>query len=401
MAALAVEQAELLDTQLNRTLIRFIALGSDQLSYFDDKRHLQETGLRKYVSLRFLRANADGTAVPRSVGDTPTGDALQLADGTVLRGKFAGVTPEGQVLWATDRFGKLPFKLDNIVRFDKPAPAPPPQKKKDEPEAKPDADKPPAVATPAPKVEPPALPPAAPTSGGGGDTNDHITLTNGDQLTGFVETITATELALTVDKQTIKLPWDRIASVALANPLKPLPGVWVSFEGGSHVKVDNLTIDGKSITGDILGKHVQTPAGYVLQVDFATRHRLIRLGDLESTVVSGGTVFGVPMPPRFEPDRASLHAPVSVKFQLPAGALRFAAIAYIDPTDLDWADLKLIVADGKGQLASEHLSAAKPGAQVNVAPRDKTLILTVDEAANGPVRDRLTLDQAVLLVETK
>jgi hypothetical protein len=370
--ARAVEPAQLVDRELASLPIQFVSLSPDRLSYFDSKRQLQETSLRPYVSLRFSRDPIEPSARQDADSADPAG-TLELVDGHLLPGRFAGVDAEGRLLWKTESFGVVALPLDRLVAFDKAA-------------AHAHADDHPSADAPAAAPDPAA---------------DHVTLLNGDRLAGFIEKIDEGFLSLQVNGQSLALPWDRVAAVRLSNPPKPAPGLWAQLEDGSRLLVDNATMDQHRLTGKTLGdRKVDLPAALVLSIDFAQRHRLIRLAELDWAVAPAPAgVFGVVIPPVLAADHARLHAPLTLRFDLPAGTRRVAFRADIEQGSTDWADMVLHVADGKGSLFSQRLNAQAPMAQVNIAPRDRQLILHLDEAVNGPIRDRLELTDAVVLVE--
>lgn len=385
-AAHAVEPAQLLDRELNSLPIQFISLSTDRLKYFDAKRQLQETSLRQYVSLRFERQPMDPAALaPRDSAEAQY--PLSLSDGHVISGQFAGVDEQGRVKWKTDSFGTIAFALDRIRQFAKPAPVDP-RKAAADPQGE--------TLAPIAALEPPApLDPSA----------DQAELANGDRLAGFVEKIDAKNLTLQVNGQSLALGWERVARVTLANPIKPAPGIWVNLEDNSRIRVDDIVMDGQRLTGKALeGRSVELATAMVISIDLTLRQRLVRLGDLEwSAVTEAGaayrSVFGVNIPPQLTGDQARLHAPLTLRFELPAGAKRFAAAADLEEGSTDWGDLVLKISDGKGELFNQRLNGASPGAKINLALRDRRLLIHLDEGVNGPIRDRLILSRAVILVE--
>jgi hypothetical protein len=299
----------------------------------------------------------------------PSGRLLQLADGQRLRGQFAG-GDGGALQWSTKRFGELSIELDDLHR-----------------------------AVLVPEDQSPDLAALAEAASSG---DDAILLANGDTLTGFIEAAGAEGLEVEIEGQRLTLGWDRIAALQLPNPVRRDPAVWLRLRDGSRLRVEKAALDGETFTGEAFGgKPIEVPTDAVAAVDFFKRHRLMPLGRLEATTVSGGHVFGVPMPPEVEGERARLHAPLALRFGLPEGARRFAADAALEEGDGSrWADLQLSVRHGQGERFSERLKANRPEARVNVGLRDRTLTIRLGEGANGPIRDRLRLRNAVLLVET-
>jgi hypothetical protein len=149
----------------------------------------------------------------------------------------------------------------------------------------------------------------------------------------------------------------------------------------------------------VLGNPVEILTSKLRAIDFAEHHRMIPLGDLPFKVVSGGTVFGVDYPPVPRGDGIALHAPIAVRFDLPERVHRFAATASLDHDSLDWADMILIISDGRGELFKQRLNAQTPEVRINAEPRDRTLTVELDEGAQGPIRDRLGLQRAEVLID--
>ena len=115
---------------------------------------------------------------------------------TCCAASLPGSISRQQVLWQSDRFGKLAFKLDVIVRFDKPLlPAP-------KPKAEPAKAAPstlmalrPCMRSPAPPLlpPPPSPRPSSRPPRKWGALTDRVDCTNGDRLSGFVDSVSHTE----------------------------------------------------------------------------------------------------------------------------------------------------------------------------------------------------------------
>lgn len=365
--ALAVREATLIDGELKRIPVRFVSLDGDRLTYFDSERRLTTVKSDSKLALRFDR---DAKPAPGSEGAAPADvqalHTLRLRDATVVRGRMVGVDNAGRLLWKSPALGDYAADLDAVTSFSVADVA---------------ADRPALRAT----------------------SDDIIELINGDRLTGFVDQITAEKLVLSVEDTPIDLTWDRIARVALANPIKQSPGTWVTLVGGTRVRGDNARLDDSGLaieTAD--GRQVASPLAGVRAIEFAVARRLAPIDQASYEVTSGGDVFGVPMPPVINGDRVQLHAPVSVTFELPDGANRFATTASLDPADLKWADCVIVIADEKGELARQRLNADTPRVELSVVSRSPggKLRVTIEPGVNGPVRDRVTLWDTVFLVKS-
>ncbi len=355
VAARAVEDIELMGPDLQRRPARLVSLGAGRLSYFDTERRLRAEAVEDLVSLRFDRKPL-----------TPTEPALTFADGQVLYGTFSGVGPKGLLQWKTETFGVMEIPLDRVMRMAGPA------------HAGVDAE---------PSVE-----------------HDTILLANGDLMHGLIDTLQAGGPRLLRDGIAVDLPWSAVASVALANPVIEDPGLWVVLVHGHRLRIQNPRLEsGRLRATSALGKDLDLPLETVRELIFATRYRLVPVASLKHVVAGRSDVFGLSWPPQFDAFAAQLHAPLSLQLMLPSGAVRFAAEASIDAEDLDWADLTMSIANDRNQkLFEQRLNAATPRAAVNVSTKG-TRQLTIDlaEGINGPIRDRLKLGAAAVLIDQR
>ena len=350
-AAQAAVDADLIDRQLQRRSIRFVSYADGQIRYFDADRQLRTSDVQPFVALRLLRENMESEESPGS---------LWLVDGHVIHGHLDGVNDEGHLVWQSGLLGRLMVPLDQVRIIYKGA-----------------------ARTP---VDVPAG-------------TDRIMLVNGDVLVGYVSNIASDTIAIDTAQRTVQVPWARVASVRLGNAPRPRPGVWVRLVDGGYVRLDHLRIDPDTVAGiGFDGRAVSFPARKLEQVDFAEQERLVPLGDMPRQIVSGGEVFGVPMPPRMDADAADLHAPIVVRFELPPGASRFAADVALASSDHAWADMVLSIVDEKGDLLKQRLNRDQPSARINIAVRSGELTVRLDEGVNGPVQDRLRLTNAFVLI---
>lgn len=358
--SLALEPAVLLDADLREQAIQFMSYADGALRFFGEDRLLASLDEDKVVRIEFSRP-APPTA----------GGRLILSDGHEITGRFDGVDGDGKLIWATEKLGEFSISLDDIHAW-----------------------------TTAHALSGDAA--AKLSAGSAQETgeNDTVLLTNGDSLDGFVEGLTPQALRLQRGDQTLDLPWQSVHRVTLANPIVHKPGFWVTTAAGDRLRVDHAQLTGGRLSGRVLGGVFDDLEHRA--IEFTHKHRLVPLGELPHKTVSGGRVFGVERPPTIGPaDKSSvrLHAPIAVRYELPIGTRRFIARAAIQEQDLGWADMVLIVSDDRGELMRQRLWRSQPDARVNVVPRGPTLTLTLDEAAAGPIRDRLGLSDAAVLVE--
>lgn len=351
--ARAAEPATLTPRSLRREPVRLVAFSGGELRYFNAERNLAGMGVAEAVRLEFER---DDTSPPASA-------SLRLIDGQSLPGSLAGVAEGGKLRWQSAHLGVLEVELDSVSSFHASS-----------------------------KATPGALP--APGE------SDTVTLSNGDTINGFIDALSPQGLKVERDGQKVELAWDAVDAVVLANPVREPPGVWLNLVGGGRVRVEGLEVSGEAARGKVMGQAAEIPLASIRSIDFFERHRLVGLSDLPHKVAAGGKVFGVDYPPVLREGRVDLHAPLTLRFDLPSGARRFAATASLDPKGLDWADLVLTVSGDGGELFKEHLQGGKPESSLLVEIQGLSLTLQLDEGAKGPIRDRLTLRDAHLLIET-
>ncbi len=350
---LAAEPATLIDAQLQRRSVQLVGYSDGTLRYFDEDRSLTSTAADRLVRLEFSRPSAK-----------PSASLLRLNDGQVLLGRFEAVTDQGKLRWQTDDLGRIEIELDRIRSFQVRAPQGP---------APPDA-------TPA-------------------EQNDSIRLVNGDVLQGFVESLASKHLKLTRDGQTVELAWDRIAAVALANPVTQKPGLWVALASGHRLFVQNLQITGSRATFTAADRRIERPLSDIVNVDFAQKYRLVPLEQRTWKVVAGGRVLGVDSPPQWLDHTLQLRAPITLEFDLPPTATRLAAQPWIDPEKHDRADMTLNILQGPAERVTHHLKAGQPFPTLNIELKSTRLVFQLDEGPDGPIHDILQLKDPLLLVE--
>lgn len=368
--ARALTGATLVDAELQAQPVKLASLQGGTLSYFDDDRRLQQRPASEFVMLRSI---GDDVALSASKGPQPT---LVLVDGQRIAGHWLGVTGDGQRLrWSHPVLGEITAPLEDIRGVELSAELP--------------AEQP----------------------------GDQVVLGNGDALTGFVEGLgdASVQLVPQGSDQAVPLPIERVAALRLANPTEPMPtGVQtVILRDGTRLYAQDLQIGGDqarfdaSLPGQAIAD-VALPLESIQRVELtADGYRLVDVAELPREVLAGGSTFGFARPPRIDGDDVVLHAPVRLAIDLPEGAARFAATAWLDlagvPADRhDWAACELTVQDPSGApLAdSQHLDAAHGRTELNVPVTGRRLVLELDPSVNGPILDRVRLIDGVVLIKS-
>ncbi|MAE61082.1 MAG: hypothetical protein CMJ49_06970 [Planctomycetaceae bacterium] len=328
-------------------------------------RRIDMDAIHRALAMRELQAAmGDGERDETGAAEADTIGQIHLTDGQRMTGKMAGVI-DGQTLrWRTDH-ATVAVSLDKIVWIG--------------PMGR-DARA------------------AAPVS------TDVIELTNGDHAAGLVESIDADGVTINLDEQSMRIDWPRVQSMRLINPERLAGGAWLWLNDGSRLLVGEPLITRERVTARWFGEHeVDLPRTTLREMRFTRQYELIRLADLSPTIRSGGVVFGVPMLPEHRGGKIFLHAPIEVAYALPKRASRFAATGSLEAADLNWADMDWTVGTGVGETARMRIHAEQPTATVNLPlggrGRGGELTIGLETGRNGPVRDRLTLVDAMILVK--
>ncbi len=373
--ARAITPATLVGEDLQAQAVNLQGAREGQLLYFGEDRVLRTEPLDRFLQIRDLPG-------AETVSPGPDSSTIVLSDGQRFAGQWLGVSSDGRTIqWRHPLLGDLTLALDRVrtISFRSP-------------------------------LEPgPGVAPAA----------DLVQLVNGDRLEGFVTDLTADGVAFAPDGAAagdppVLLPFDRLAVIRLANPDAPptKSAHHLVLNDGSRLAGENLTIAGKTVAmtltvprSDGAAASVDIPLAFVSRIDLASpRGRLADLGEATMTVTGGGTVFGVAMPPAMSDVGLRLHAPVTLRLNLPPGSARFAAQAVLDlQAGADarrWADLDLIVRDSRRVLLRQRLHAGEPTAVINIPLTEPELIIELDPGLNGPVMDRLLLLKPTLFIQT-
>ncbi len=226
---------------------------------------------------------------------------------------------------------------------------------------------------------------------------------------GFVTSLgtDGVELKTADQGQTIKLPMERVSALMMSNrPQLPKPGqhmVWL--EDGSRILAKDLTMGDQNLKIQPLLSDVTAsiPLKWVRRIDLSTPAGVLRSLTGLSMMSTGGVVFGVAMPPQIAGSQIHIHAPVTLGFDLPTGTARFWARVELDTRDQAaqvrrWADMNLVIRIDAKEVGQFHIDAAQPAVEINLPVTGRRMSLEAAPGINGPVMDRLTIEDAVLLV---
>ena len=326
-----------------------------------------------------MAAAAVSTALPSASrrAISPGAEAvLELTDGQRFPGRPAETSGEDDALiWSHPTFGLITAPIDSIARI--------------------------------------AMNSGASASAFTGDNllNDQLALVNGDRLVGFVLSL-GDPVEFEVDSETIELPRDVISEARFANPPSPMSGMVVWLDDGSVAVVASLeTRLDENVSVQLPGGQTAlVPLNEVRAVAFDAG-RLRALASLEivsqrpvgergvfdpvrviaSTGAKGATDLNTP--------GVELPGPMEVRWSLPAGAMRFAAVAELPLESLPWGDLEIVVSQSGTELLRERLNQSQPRAEFSLVVQPGELRVTVEPGANGPISDRVLLRRPLLLIE--
>jgi hypothetical protein len=288
---------------------------------------------------------------------------------------------------------------------------------------------------------------------------DLVILANGDRLTGFINALEMDKVSFQPKgkRQALQLEIKNIRSIHLANPAEAqIKFHAITLTDGSRVLAKRFSVIGQTMsvslitdqdasnanTGNTGVAPVAIPLKKVSRVDLADpSRRLVDLSALPSKTLAGGKVFGLAMPVRAQGTAFRMHAPVTVQFELPPGAVRFSAEAQLDVDSSKaesvkgnlgkansgkvssakgkpgrasssesarstrqgsvdrshWADFVVKVRVDDVELESYHIHTQQRRVRINVAAKGRVLTIELDPGRNGPVMDRLYLTNAIIL----
>lgn len=395
------------DLQPQRVTIQGLSDGT--LTYFDTQRRLQSEPASRFVQIRFVAGteNATRESSPTTAPATQPAGAIsiELTDGQRLVGPFVDTIEQGQKLRvrvgseAAAWMAVVPLEQVRVLAWNSPAPAPGI-----------------SVNMTMPEEESAAA-------------SDRVVLSNGDRIEGFVTELSEKGLTLRLAGESAgqsTLPLDRLARVQLNNP---------RIEAASNQAVvrwkEGMALRGSDVRiGVESGQNVlrfrpalandeamscEVPVSVLSAVDLNSRvGRLVSLADLPMKVTGGGTLLGLSAAPVARRGALELHAPVTLRVELPAGTTRLSAIAElalpadVSPAARAWADVNLSLKQGQTTLADLRLNSQQPMQAIN-APLEVgasggaggELFIVVDPGVNGPVLDRVRLREAMVLVRRK
>jgi hypothetical protein len=316
--AIAVTPVTLIGPDLEPKRVNLQGLDDESLSFFDADRQYRTLPVDRVLQLRELSKPPAPTQADAARG------WIETADGQKIYGTLdVEHTTRDKIAWANPTLGLIEVGVDDIK----------------------------SVALRAMAVP-------AKGEGEAAVRDDRIVLANGDSILGMLIGAGAEGVEIKVGDaaEPAKLPWERLRGFVLFNaaPRKQQPAHRIWLADGSRLLARKLSLVADQISFQPLFKPIKPSGGAaavapasdanlllpfsrLTRIDlFATAdpshatRRLIDLADVPMKTVSGGEVFGVPLPPYSDELGLHMHAPVKTAFTLPPGAKRFAATAELD-----------------------------------------------------------------------
>ena len=364
----------LIDNRLRARTVRVVGLDDTTVSYIDAGGLIRSEPFSEFVAL----LPADGTVPP------PPIVGLWLADGQRLAGDLrGGDAVEGLVRWAHPALGVLDVSLEflAVARLLRAG----------------ETTREPASTVPLDA--------------------DAVVLTNGDLVTGFVQSIGATTKVET-GGAVREVERERIARVHIANPpgLPSGSAVWLAdgsivVVGGIHTgptgvvrlhpALDKSAPAGSEGSAVGVGREDLRLANIVAVAFDAARivplsgiapaeQRAIGRDWAAPLIAGGGDVLWAA--------DLSMPGPMSVSWDVPAGRLWMTAEL---PADMwTWGDCELVVSVGGAEAKRTRLWAEHAAEDVVVdLPSAGRLTITLEPGRYGAIQDRVVLRRAVVVRE--
>ncbi|HYE03050.1 MAG TPA: hypothetical protein VD963_07425 [Phycisphaerales bacterium] len=316
---------------------------------------------------------------------------LRLVDGRLYPGRPAlAERPDADtVVWAHPTLGTLRFSIDEVA-----------------------------------SITPGGVLPPRPAASEG----DMVRLANGDTLRGLVEEIGPTVSVLPEGAAApVSLAMDRVTWLTLANEPAAPRGAVVWLADGTAAGVDGVSVSGGRAELRVSGAEhaasgvpgprlVSVPATEVraLVLDAARLRALasLRVAEQAPALARRRPLALIPPAdpgaPLFAGD-LELPGPMSVAWELPAGAARLAGWLVLPEDALEWGDCEVAVevvsaSDGSvDPVFAARLNAEAPRVRVEAdLPRGgagQRLRVTLGAGAHGPIQDRVLLRGMLLRVD--
>lgn len=389
------------------------AIGPKEILYFDGE------GRPRTIHRDDVLVILPDTSSPAASAEDPTPlassdpalDLVELVSGELIPGQWSTSKLASETIdWKSPLLGDLTLKLDDIRRIRRAGRSATPS------------------STPSPTPSP--LPAAAtPVPAAADARQDTVTLTNGDVLSGFVDSIGDT-VRIDVRGKPREIDRSLVSEILLSGQGTPDPGPRTTNKGAKPARQMVWLTDGASVLaehvtsiGSTLSSLAITRQGKVIEISLTLldswapdRSRVIGLAGINPSrqLPVGDRTWAahIESGDRSVPLSAAdllLPGPMIVEWTLPAGATRLSMDVELPAACRVWGDCVLIVqmvgvaGNASREIARERLNDARPLVPMNLSlgetgTKSATLRITLDPGERGPIQDRVVLRQPLLLL---
>ena len=233
-------------------------------------------------------------------------------------------------------------------------------------------------------------------------TEDLVVLANGDRIDGLVLDIGENIEVERMDGKTVRMPIERVKSVALVNPPQPSKGTRVWLLPGDEVPIESFRFDAG--IGLRVGDHESLLPGSITAIAFDVGS-IMPLSSVESVVseIDGSPRYRIPKPKisagawPLDAPWIEISGPLRAKWKLDSAGLGFVARAVLPSRARRFGIVRLVVLDGDKELYSTKLDHRSPVADVAVRLPGDTLTIELREEDGSPLQDTVRLERALLL----
>jgi len=231
--------------------------------------------------------------------------------------------------------------------------------------------------------------------------DDVVSLSNGDRISGFVDSIENGTITLEKEGGTVlEIPQESIDQAVFANRLVPTSGptLWTTL--GDRFVVDSISYDQDA--GFMIGKRPMSRdliSGVVFENDRITplSSRPITLNETPKTpryhlprpVISRGSN-------QMDASIIELKGPLRAEWKLQSAGLRFVSTLVIPEASRQHAEMEIRILDGDDLLVSFEMDASNPTTDVSLRLSGEVLTLEILDSGGGPIMDRIELHEALL-----
>ena len=236
--------------------------------------------------------------------------------------------------------------------------------------------------------------------------DDVVSLSNGDRISGFVDSIENGIITLEKEDGTVlEIPQESIDQAFFANRVTPTsgPALWTTL--GDRLVVDSISYDQNA--GFIIGKRPMSQdliGGFVFEND--------RITPLSSRPI---TLHETPKTPRYHLPRPvisrganrmdasiiELKGPLRAEWKLQSPGLRFVSTLVVPQASRRHAEMEIRILDGDELLVSFEMDSSNPTMDVSVRISGEVLTLEVLDSGGGPIMDQIEIHEALLFSPTE